>query len=175
MTCILAADADYRWFLDLDLWPAVTFTIVVIILARTAVGPLVSGLRARQKGIEDQLRELEQAEREIRALREEQAAKQRELRQKALEMVEEAKRDAKVTREAMIARAGDEIERIKSRTIRDIELAKRKAIHDLADHATELSMRLAEERLASNTGRADHDRLIEQALEEMMSPTGRAS
>jgi F0F1-type ATP synthase membrane subunit b/b' len=82
-------------------------------------------------------------------------------------MVAEARRDAVALRTEMVDRAKDEVEKLKNRSTRDIELARRKAVSDLADFATETSFRVARERLERGVSADDHDRLVAAALAEM--------
>jgi ATP synthase F0 subunit b len=164
---LLAVSDSYRWYLDLELWNAVTFVALVAIVAKAGGAPILSALRARQKGVEDQLQQLDQARREIEDLRAQQAARKRELQSQAQEMVAEAKRDAAVMAQELIVRAEQEIGKIKERSGRDMELARRKAVHWLSEHATQLSLRVARERLEQDLSSADHDELIRVALAEM--------
>ncbi|MBY0586109.1 ATP synthase F0 subunit B [bacterium] len=167
MTLLLAASDNYYWFLDLELWSLATFAALSAIVLKFGAGPVISALRGRQQGIEDQLKQLDDARREIEQLREEQRIRKKELQAEAQEMVAEAKRDAARTAQEMVARAEQEIEKVKSRSIREVELARRKAVHTLAEHATETSVRMAREHLERELSDADHDRLIRLALSEM--------
>ncbi len=167
MNLLLAVSENYRWYLDLELWNLVTFAALAAIVLKAGAGPILAGLRGRQKGIEDQLRQIDEARTEIEQLRVQQQARKRELQAQAQEMVAEAKRDAARTAQEMVARAEQEIEKIKARSIREVELARRKAMNTLAEHATETSIRLARERLERDLNDGDHDRLIRTALSEM--------
>ena len=175
MSLVLLADSDYRWFLDLEIWSVVVFALLATLIYKLGVPPLVAALRGREQSIEAQLRELSEAQREIQALRAEHDARRKELRAQAFEMVEEAKRDSVKILQESVTRAREDVERLKGRAGRDLDLVRRKAISRLADHATELSLKIAAERLANNLTADDHDRLISSALEEMGSSTGRTS
>lgn len=169
---LLAVSDEYRWFLDLEFWAVITFIGLMTILVRYAFGPIISALQNRQKNIEDQLREIEEAQREIRILREEHEERKRQLRAQAQEFVAEAKRDAVSLREEMVARARTDIERIAIRADREIDLAHRKAMHDLADAATEQAMKFAVHALSSEMTDTDHDRLVGRAIQSMAQPVG---
>jgi F-type H+-transporting ATPase subunit b len=167
MNLLLAVSEDYRWFLDLELWNAVTFVALAAIVIKFAGGPILSALKGRQQGIEDQLRQLDDARREIQDLQAQQQIRKKELQTQAVEMVAEAKRDAARTAQEMVTRAEQEIDKIKARAVREVELARRKAVHSLAEHATETSIRMAREHLERELSEMDHDRLIRVALNEM--------
>ena len=87
-------------------------------------------------------------------------------------MVEEAKRDAARTRRELVQRAGEDVQRLRLRARREIELAKRKAIHDLADRGAEVAVRVAEQTLLTRMTPADDDRLVQAALDEMARAAG---
>jgi ATP synthase F0 subunit b len=172
---VLLADSDFRWFLDLEIWSVVVFGLLAALIYKLGVPPLVAALRGREASIEAQLRELSEAQREIEALRAEQEAKRRELRSQAYAMVESAKKDSVKIHQELVTRAREDVEKIKSRAVRDLDLLRRKAVSELANHATELSLKVASERLLNDLTEEDHGRLISSALDEMGSSARRTS
>lgn len=174
MSPLLAASEGYRWWADLNIWTAVTFAIFAYVLVRAAGKPLTTALRQRQSSVEDQLRQLEEAQREVQALRAEQELRRRELRQRSLAMVEEAKRDAEHTRVEMVERARQEVDKLRNRATREIELAKRKAIHELSDRVNELSIEVARRNIEHQLNDGVHGRLISAAIAEMSDVGGRS-
>lgn len=162
----LLAGHDPFWY-DTDFWSGIAFVGFAYILVRFGAKPLANALRNRQKGIEDKLRQVEDAQKVIRELRLRQEERKRQAKVEAAAMIEEAKRDAERTRKELVARAANEIELMKRRANREISLAQRKAIQDLADYATDLSFQFAHETLAQRLDAKRHARLISTALQEM--------
>ncbi len=61
---------EYWWFLfDLPFWSAVVFGLLLLILGIFAIGPMLTGLKAREDGIVRQIKEAELARQDIAALR----------------------------------------------------------------------------------------------------------
>jgi F-type H+-transporting ATPase subunit b len=172
---ILGIQGEYEFWYDTNFWSGVAFFGFAYILLGVGAKPLSDSLRARQKGIEDKLRQAEEAQKVIRELRLKQEERHRKAKIEAVAMVEEAKRDAQRTRQEMLARTVHEIEQMKRRAARDIDLAKRKAIQDLADHATHLSFEIAEKTLTERLDAKSHGRLVSAALKAMAEPVGRES
>lgn len=168
----LLASAGLPWYVDPSFWTGLTFAAFAAILVRLAGAPLANALRARQSRIEGQLQQAEEAGRVVRELRLKQAERRRQAKIEAERMVEEAKRDAARTRRELVQRAGEDVQRLRLRARREIELAKRKAIHDLADRGAEVAVRVAEQTLLTRMTPADDDRLVQAALDEMARAAG---
>lgn len=175
LVVIFGARRGYKFWFDPSFWNGAAFLGFAYILLGVGAKPLLDSLRSRQRAIEDKLRQAEDAQKLIRELRLKQEERHRQAKIDAIAMVEEAQRDAERTRQEMLARTANEIEQMKNRATRDIALAKRKAIQDLADHATHLSFEVAEKTLTERLDAKSHGRLVAAALADMGESTGRKS
>lgn len=159
--------AEYSVWTDLDFWSGVIFVLLCLLLAKTALGPILKGLRGRERAIEEQFEHVDVAQREIRELRAEQDRRKQRLREEAVEIVAEAKRDAERLQGEMVRRAAEEAKRLEARAEREMNLAKKKALYELAQKATSLSIESARSALQTELSAQDHDRLIRGALTEI--------
>ena len=169
----LLASAGLPWYVDPAFWTGLAFLAFAAVLFRLAAAPLARALRERQRRIEGQLQQAEEAARVVRELRLQQQERRRQAKLEAAQIVEEAKRDAERARRELVQRAGEDLERLKLRARREIELAKRKAIHDLADRGADIAVDVAEQTLRGGMSPADDDRLVQAALSEMDQAAGR--
>jgi F-type H+-transporting ATPase subunit b len=148
-------------------WPTVNFAILVGGLWWFFKDPFVRYLNDRHASIRKDLDEaasvraaataqLNEIERKLQALPGEIEALKRRA---AEEIVAEEQRIA--------AAAAAERERLLEQTRREIELQVRLAKRALVEHAADLAVQLASERIKSSITPADHDRLVDRYLEQV--------
>jgi F-type H+-transporting ATPase subunit b len=152
----------------LDLfWPVVNFAIMVGVLYYFLKTPLLDYLRTRRETIRKDLIEadalrtsataqLEAIDRKVKALPDELAA----LR---------ARGEAEIAAEAqrIAAQAAGERDRLVEQARREIDLQVRLARRALTEHAADLAVDLATDRIGRETTPGDHDRLVGRYLEQV--------
>ena len=79
-------------------------------------------------------------------------------------MLDEARKDADVTRQTIIAEARHSAEEELARTRREINLATDDALTQISQRAGELAVQVAGKFLREKIGRDDHARLIQDAI-----------
>ena len=145
-------------------WQVLSFSVLVIMLSKTAWGPLIGGLEAREAKIRDALSAADKAREEAAQVGREHAALLESHRQEGEKILEEARQDAKGVLERARAEATSEADKIKARTASEIELAKAKAIEELREHSVELAMMLAGRVIGAEVDQARHKGLVDELL-----------
>lgn len=136
--------------LGLIVWQTVVFLVLVFILGRFAWGPIISSLKEREQTIETALGEAKKARDEMASLksqneallkqaREERDNLLREAKVAADKLVSDAREQAKVQADAMIARAQATIQQ-----------EKNAAIAELKNQVADISLNIAQ-RVVGNT------------------------
>ena len=85
--------------------------------------------------------------------------------------MEEARRDAEHTKQAILAEAKAGAEAERNRALQDIETATDQALKSLAERSAELAVELAGKILQSKLSAADHARLIQEAMAKFPQST----
>jgi len=148
-------------------WPVVNFAILCWVLYYFLRAPLAGYLKDRDQSIRKDLvdaaamkaaatAQLEEIDRKLKALPGEiEAARVRG----QAEIVAEGQRISQ--------QAAAERERLLEQSRRDIDLQVRLAKHELTEHAADLALQLAGDRIAKETTPADHARLVDRYLEQV--------
>jgi F-type H+-transporting ATPase subunit b len=153
----------------LVIWTTFTFLVVLFILWMFAWKPIVSALDARATKIHadidraDNLRS--DAERKLAEYEE----KLNSLRSEGQDILAEAKKDAERLKEEILASARKEAEAVKERGIRDLHLAKDKALEDLHQQVVTLSIAVASKIIGKALSPEDHKRLIQDTISSIRS------
>jgi F-type H+-transporting ATPase subunit b len=152
--------------LGVMIWTLVAFGVSLLILRKLAFPRIAEALDKRRKAIEDSITHAEEARKEADLLLQEYRERLKEAREQAEDIVararkaserleDEAKTDAKKTREEMMAE-----------TRREIEFETRRAVDQIRREVADLTV-LATEKITRKTlDDDDHKRLIEDALGE---------
>jgi F-type H+-transporting ATPase subunit b len=148
------------------IWTLIAFGITLVILRRAAFPRIAAALDRRRKAIEESIEHAERTRVEADQLLQEYRERLKEAREQAEDIVararkaadrleDDAKADARQTRQDMMAD-----------TRREIEFETRRAIDDIRREVANLTV-LATEKVARKTLDADdHKRLIDEALQE---------
>ena len=95
----------------LIIWTALTFIALLILLRKTAWGPIIEGLDRREENIRRSLDEAEKARQDAVEYVEQQKAALDGARREAHELLEESRRQAGVMGEEIVAKARGEAEK----------------------------------------------------------------
>jgi F-type H+-transporting ATPase subunit b len=153
----------------------VTFLLLLVILAKTAWKPILAGLQAREKGIRDQIEGAEKANAEAKTLLSEYERRLAHATDEARSIVEEGRRDAQAVRGKIEAEARVAATEERDRAVRDIDLARQKALKDIYDQVAKVATDVAGQIIQREVRPEDHKKLVEQGLSQLESrrpPTG---
>ena len=147
-------------------WAVISFSIVMVVLKKFAWGPLQQALDDREQKIRDGLNAAELARKEAAEIASQHADELEQHRKDAEEILEEARSDAKGIIERANRDASKSGEEIKTRALKEIDLAREKAIDEMRQGAVDLGMALAGKVLAAEVDAGRHRSLIDDFLKE---------
>jgi F-type H+-transporting ATPase subunit b len=148
-------------------WTIIIFVLLLLILRKVAWKPIVGALEERTKLIKDSLEKAEAAQRAAENARAEYEAMMAKASKEAQELIARGRKAAEGTRDEIVAKAHAESEQLRQRTIREIDLARQKALEEIKHTAAQLSVDIAGKIIGRSLAGKDHQELIRQALREM--------
>ncbi len=164
---MIASNALIKVVPGLMIWTILCFAIVVFVLKRYAFGPIQKAIDERRERIRQALEEADHAREEARKLLEEHKKLIASARGDAEEILAEARRVS----EAQRARVKEETEADRQRrleeTKRQIEAETRRALEQIRAEVAELTIVAASKVTGKVLDKADHKRLIEEAVGEL--------
>ncbi len=168
---LLAAEGGDHpaWYLDphgfgLVFWTGIVFALVALLLYKTAWGPVLQALDAREEAIGGSIASAEALKREaaeVKARYEEQLEK---VRQEAQAIINEGEADKRRIIQEAQARANQEAAEIRARAERDITLAKTKALAELKQTSVTLAMAIAEKVIAAEVDAKKHKAVVDEVV-----------
>lgn len=155
--------------LDLAVWTAVVFILLVFVLGKFAWGPIARGLDKREQGIADTIAEANQANEDAKSALAEYKAQLAQAREEVRVLMAEARQEAEKTRTEIVEKARMEATAQQHRALEQIEAATGAALKTVAAQGADMAVRLAGQILQSELRPEDHRRLIDQAVNDMSS------
>ncbi len=159
------------------LWTGLTALIVFSIVAAflgVVVWPKLSkGLEDRADKIRNEIEAAEMAQRQARSALEEYQRNLDQARAEAQRMLDQAKGQQQAIAAELKAKAEVELNQMREKAKRDIEVAKRAALHEIYSESAVLATSIAGKILQREIGPQDQSRLMEQSLGEMQAMSGR--
>lgn len=156
-----------EWQWDVAVWTCVVFVALFFILSKYAWGPILDGLKAREKTITNVMEE-------AKRLREENAKDHARFKAeldaafaKIPAMMEEARRDAAALKEEIRTEGNAEVQKERQRLLREIDIARDQALQDIWNQAANVATLIATKAVGRSLTTDDHRRLVDEALEEV--------
>ena len=149
---------------DLAIWSVAVFLLLLGLLTKFAWKPIMQGLEKREQGIADLIATTQAANEDARQML---ASYERRLAVASDEvrgMLDEARRDADVTRQTIIAEARKAAEEEQARAKQAIGLARDDALSQIAEKAGDLAVQVAGKFLREKLGKDDHARLVRDSI-----------
>lgn len=149
---------------DLALWTAVVFLLLLVVLGKFAWRPIVEALEKRENRIEAQIASAEQANADARKILADYEGRLARAEAEVREILERGKREAEALGRQMLDETREESRQEKQRALREIETATDDALRELAERSADLAVELAGKIVQAKMDRAQHAKLIEQAV-----------
>src|SRR3954466_788525 len=147
-------------------WTLIAFGVTILLLRKFAFPPIQEALDKRRVAIEESIDHAERMRRESDELLREYRERLREAREQADDIVVRARRAAEKVQEEAKGEAKQTREELLAQTRRDVEQETRRALDQIRREVADLTV-LATEKVARKTlDDDDHRRLIDEALEE---------
>ena len=149
------------------IWTLVIFILVIVVLGKFAWGPLLNALQQREQFIRTSLQEAKADREAAEARLQEYEERLHQATTEATQIVEQGRQDADKAKARIEETARTEADKMLNRAKREIDLAKQSAIKDLYATSAELATDIAEKVLKRELSSQDHERLIEESIEEL--------
>jgi F-type H+-transporting ATPase subunit b len=151
----------------LMIWTVVTFLVTLLVLRKTAWGPLLQALDDREKRIDDALTKAEKARKEaedaIAQARQDSAAALR----KSEEMVKQAKVEADQLRQKMIDEAKAESQKVVENGLKRLESEQRAAMAAMRRETADLAIQAAAKLVRSSLNEQQQREIGEGFLRDL--------
>ncbi|MCP4547949.1 MAG: F0F1 ATP synthase subunit B [bacterium] len=145
-------------------WTVLTFVCLLLLLRKTAWGPIIEGLDRREESIRNSINEAERANEEGKKLLEQQQAELATARQEAQKIIEKGTVAAKAMRDDIIAKAQSEAGDLLEAARHEIQLETGKARDALRKDIVGLSLDIAGKVLERSLDDSDHERLAKEFM-----------
>ena len=155
------------------IWVLVIFTVLAIILYRTAWKNVLKGLKAREDRIRNSIADAEaarlKAEETLKEFNQQLATAESKVR----EILAKGATDAEQLATSIRTRAQQDAEDIKERATKDIEAARQQAVAEIHEYTVDLATRVAEKIIRKNLNAEDQRDLVNQSLSELQTAGAR--
>ena len=152
----------------LFIWTIATFLVLLTLLAKFAWRPLLQALAAREETIRRSLADAEKARQELERLNQESESIIRQARTEAESIIVATRADAERLRGELREKARNEAEGIIKNAERQIQLETARALEQIRRETADLSIAIASKLIQKNITREDNERLIDDALKQLM-------
>lgn len=157
---------------DLAVWSFVVFLILLGILWKFAWRPISEALERREHNIAENIASAERVAEQAKLMMADYERRLAGAADEVRAMLEEARRDAEVTKQQIVAEAKIAAQQEHDRMLREINNAKEQALRDLAEQSANMAVDLAGRILRSQLSRQDHVALVQEALGKFASGNG---
>jgi F-type H+-transporting ATPase subunit b len=152
----------------------VTFLIMLAILARFVYPEIVRLAEARQRAVAQQLEEAEKARKDADARLEEAQRKLDDARKTAQQVIDAASKSGELARQDLKQKADEEARRTVENARKQIEAERDQAIRSVRSEVADLVLVATEKVIGETLDDKKHQRLIQQAIEEVASGVDRS-
>ena len=130
-------------------------------------GPVMKIITDRQKEIDDMYAEADSARTSAKALEEEYQAKLSVAAQTSEKMVRDAVARGQAREEEILRHANQRAEAMLEKASADIQQETKKALNDAKDEISDLALAIAAKVVDRELTAADHDRLVDQFIDDL--------
>lgn len=146
---------------------ALSFLLLVLILAKFAWKPLMAMMEERRNQIEANIAHAEKERQQAEQIKREYQEEIRKARQEAQEVIAKATKLSEERAEEILAGAREEAEKIKSAALVEIERERDRAIAQVQAQVAGLSVAVAEKIIRKNLDVQSQEAMIEQFIQEV--------
>lgn len=149
---------------DLAIWSVAVFLLLLALLSKFAWKPIMQALDKREQGIADLIAATQAASDDAKKMLASYERRLTEASDEVRGMLDEARRDADVTRQSIVAEARQAAEQEQIRAKHEIGLARDEALSQIAQKAGDLAVEVAGKFLQEKIGKDDHARLVRDSV-----------
>lgn len=156
---------DPNFLTPLFFWSIISFGILLFVLYRYAFPPILEILDLREKKIKESLEQADRLQREAKAVMADYENKMKSSRQEAEAILDKARVRSQQIIEESEKRSRQESERMLASTRQEMEREKIKLMKEVRQSTADLIISTTEKIIQKSLNKADHQRLIEEAIE----------
>lgn len=149
------------------LMTVISFIVLLLIIRKVAWEPLLNILEERSKKIQDDITKAENEKTESTQANQLAQEELRKAKAQASQIILQAKKQSVLIQDSMLNEAKAEVERLHETSKREIELERRRIMHEMRDEITSISIEMAEKVLNREIKEADHRRLVDDFIQRM--------
>jgi F-type H+-transporting ATPase subunit b len=157
----------------LTLWTAITFLLLLVVLAKFAWGPIVKMLAERERTIREAIEAAKKERAEAERMFAEQKASLAQAQREAAELAKRNQQEVEALRQDLTARARKEADELVSSARKQIEEEKVKAMAELRGQVADLAIEAASRLVRANLDDATQRKLVEDYIAQL--PADRAA
>lgn len=161
-----AINHPHEWRFDMAIWTFVIFLLLLAILTKFAWGPIAAALERREETIARQIEEARLASEKAALQLKEYEGRLAAATDEARQIVGEARKDAEVAKERILAEAQQAAQRERERAVADIAMAKNQALQEIAQRSVHTAVALAGNIIRREVKPQEHEAIIAGALDE---------
>ncbi|ULH29959.1 F0F1 ATP synthase subunit B [Leptospira weilii] len=151
----------------LVVWTLVTFLVVVLVLKKFAWDVILNALDERAETVRNDIKKASELRAEAEALLKDYEARLNSAKDEANAMIAEAKSDALKLKNKLLEETNGEVKAQKDRAVKEIELAKGKALEQLKTQFVEMTITVAGKVLEKQLKAEDYKTFIEAELDKL--------
>jgi F-type H+-transporting ATPase subunit b len=156
---------------DLAFWTFIVFLVLLAVLAKFAWKPIIAALEAREHHIAENIEAAKRAQDEAREMLAGYEKKLAGAADQVREMLDEARRDAEVTKGQIVDEAKTAAKAEHERAMRDIRTAADAAVKDLSQRSADLAIELAGKVISAKMTPDERSRLVNDSLSKFSATT----
>ena len=160
---------------SLIFWEVITFAILLFLLYRYVYPPIRDRIQQRQSEIEQAIDEAEKTRNEAQELLAEYRRQINEARGEGRRIVDESRKQAEAQVERAKSEAREESNRIIEQARTEIERERDSALRGVRQEVADMVMRASEQVVGRSLDRDEHERMIEEALDDLDSQVAAGS
>ncbi|EMN48388.1 ATP synthase F0, B subunit [Leptospira interrogans str. L1207] len=151
----------------LVVWTLVTFLVVVLVLKKFAWDVILRALDERAETVQNDIKKASELRLEAEALLKDYEARLNSAKDEANAIVAEAKSDALKLKNKLLEETNGEVKAQKDQAVKEIELAKAKALGQLQAQIVEMTITVAAKVLEKQLKSEDYKAFIETELDKL--------
>jgi F-type H+-transporting ATPase subunit b len=154
---------------DLAIFSGIVFLILVFVLGKFAWPTIAAALDERERSIADNIAAAEAKHDEARQMLAAYEAKLAAAASEVRDLLDEARRNAELTKNRIVAEAKQAAQEESARAIREVELAKHSAMQELAVTSANLAIDLAGKVVGEQLSKQKHEQIVRDALGKLVT------
>jgi len=151
----------------LIIWTLISFIILLLLLWKVAYKPITKALKKREDTIRGSLEEAKKSRESAETLLGDYKKQLAQAREEAQKILSEGKMMGENVKKEIIQKAHEESNQIVKRAQEEIGFQKKKALMDLKERITDLTIMAASKVIEKSLDKKDHEQLLEEYISKV--------